>query len=65
MHGSSVCVVDVVTGRAICAMPARSPRVPPHAAEGVDSIGSVASAVGIPIEDASEPAVSEATALDG
>jgi hypothetical protein len=46
-------------------MPARSPGVPSRAAEGVDSIGSVASTVGIAIEDASEPAVSEATVLDG
>jgi hypothetical protein len=46
-------------------MPARSPRVHTCAAEGVDSIRSVASTVGFPIEDASEPAVSEATALDG
>jgi hypothetical protein len=52
--------VPHLTGRAVSAAPALSPR----AAEGVDSIRSVASTVGIPIEDASEPVVSEATFLD-
>lgn len=63
--GSSVCLVCVVIGRVTRATPARSPHVGPRAAEGVDSIGSVASTIGIPIEEASEPAVSEATAPDG
>jgi hypothetical protein len=59
-----VCVVPHVIGRAISATPARSPRRPPSAAEGVDRIGAVASTVGIPIEDAPEPVVSEPTFVD-
>jgi hypothetical protein len=55
-----VCVVPHVTGRALSATPNRSPR----AAEGVDSIGAVASTVRIPIEDAAQPVVSDATFLD-
>jgi hypothetical protein len=63
--GSTVCVVPHVTWRAISATLARSPRGPACAAEGVYGIGLVASTVGISIEDASTPVVSEATALDG
>jgi hypothetical protein len=63
--GSSVCVVPHASWRAISATPARSPRAPPGAPEGVYSTISVASTVGIPIEDACESAVLEATTLDG
>jgi hypothetical protein len=49
--GSSVCVVPHVIGRAISATPARSPRTPPRAAEGVNNVGPVASTVGIPIDE--------------